>query len=745
MKTPIWIYDKEEALKLILNHNGDIPHTDSWHTEQLNGSNILEFTVPSNDPKVALIENDGRAVIRDQDGELVEFIIRQVHDINEGNGPEKRVMAEGGDYELIDEWMTGYVGDNVSLQTALQYVTQGTRLSVGSIDDFGTQSFTILPTTVKNAILQLLSIYSGGEVRYRVRSTGNNITERYIDVLKKRGQFSGKRFEMGKDIRTSEYTPDSTGIKTALYGYGASGENDGPRVTFEGIEWSIVNGDPADKPLGQAWIGDPDSLQKWGYDRGRRHRFGEYSGQEEDAGELLLNTWRELQKMNDIRRTYNFQVSVLQNIDGYSHEKVRLGDTVVAIDREVVPYIEVRASIIEYRKNLNDDDLDEVTLGQFRNALDTHGRVNDIGRVVDNKQGNWAKKETPEGAEEKAKNEAQTAIDFTQEKIDEAEAKIEEAKLEIAAAEGRIADAEIELGSLEDDLNSGNFKITEDTIITGTIGANQATILKGTFQEVTVIDANIQDATITGELVGVNGTFTGELVSVDGTFVGDLVGGRIYSDDVTFVGSNLYVTDTLYLGDPNGSGSRLLKFNNDSLIRSGYGIAGLHISSSDTSITDGNVYLGSGDYNVTVYSNLKIPNKNGLQFSSYGGGWYMQDLTWIRAYGGKNIYTPGTIKASTFDDTSSIEYKENIALYSDDAVNLIKNLPVYRYNYKKEYSPTNWRHRKTGFIIPEDKSEFPETLMGPSGDGVDIYAAISVLWRANQQLIKRLEMIENAG
>lgn len=600
LKTPIWIYDKEEALKLILNPDGDIPHTDSWHTEQLNGSNILEFTVPSDDPKVALIENDGRAVIKDQDGDLLEFIIRQVHDINEGNGPEKRILAEGGDYELIDEWMTGYVGNNVSLQTALQYATQGTRWTVGVIDDFGTQSFTIKPTTVKNAIIQLLNIY-GGEVRYRVKSTGNRITKRYIDILKKRGQFSGKRFEMGKDIRKSEYTPDSTGIKTALYGYGASGENDGPRVTFQDISWSKSNGDPADKPLGQTWIGDPDALQKWGYDRGRRHRFGEYSGQEEDAGELLLNTWKELQRLSDIRRTYDFQVDVLQNIDGYSHEKVRLGDTVVAIDREVIPHIEVEASIIEYRKSLNDDNLDEVIIGQFRNALDTHGRVNDIGGIIDDKQGNWDKKETPEGAEEKAKTEAQKAIDFAQEKVDEA-------ILEIEAAEGRITAAEIELGELEDDLANGRFKISENTILVGTIGAgqatflnatmqnstvtgtltaNNATILKGTFQEATIIDAYIQNATITGELVGVTGTFVGDIAT---------------EKDV-YIGNNLYLGHAL-------SGPKTIKISEYTSISGGYGVAALELNAIELFLNASDVtfgYVGSIDFGGATIKNFNVP------------------------------------------------------------------------------------------------------------------------------------------
>lgn len=36
---------------------------------------------------------------------------------------------------------------------------------------------------------------------------------------------------------------------------------------------------------------------------------------------------------------------------------------------------------------------------------------------------------------------------------------------------------------------------------------------------------------------------------------------------------------------------------------------------------------------------------NGIHWQKYGGGWYMTDKEWIRAWGGKGIYTSGTMKA----------------------------------------------------------------------------------------------------
>lgn len=44
----------------------------------------------------------------------------------------------------------------------------------------------------------------------------------------------------------------------------------------------------------------------------------------------------------------------------------------------------------------------------------------------------------------------------------------------------------------------------------------------------------------------------------------------------------------------------------------------------------------------------------GLYFPTHGGGWYMSDSTWIRAYNDKNVYTGGTIKANNALETRYI-------------------------------------------------------------------------------------------
>lgn len=42
---------------------------------------------------------------------------------------------------------------------------------------------------------------------------------------------------------------------------------------------------------------------------------------------------------------------------------------------------------------------------------------------------------------------------------------------------------------------------------------------------------------------------------------------------------------------------------------------------------------------------IRTYGATGWYSQTYGGGWYMTDTTWLRAYGDKNIYTPNTIQA----------------------------------------------------------------------------------------------------
>ena len=64
--------------------------------------------------------------------------------------------------------------------------------------------------------------------------------------------------------------------------------------------------------------------------------------------------------------------------------------------------------------------------------------------------------------------------------------------------------------------------------------------------------------------------------------------------------------------------------------------------------------LGGGTISGAVTANtyyapnwFRATGDSGFYFENHGGGWYMIDDTWIRAYNNKNIYTPGVIQCDS--------------------------------------------------------------------------------------------------
>src|SRR5699024_2435210 len=409
--------------------------------------------------------------------------------------------------------------------TALNAILGGTRWQTGNIDDLGTQSVDLRNMSVKEAIYELLNIFDG-ERRTRVEVDGNLITRRYIDIYRNRGDNTGKRFEVGKDILSTQRTLDSSGIKTALYGFGASGENDKPRLTFADVEWSISNGDPMDKPLGQTWIGDPIALQQYGYAQGTRHRFGSYDGQESDPAELLLNTYRELQKLTKLNETYDFNVIQLAELLDAEHEKVRIGDRTYSINNDIHPSVQVENSVIEYRQNLNDRKLSEVTLGDFRSAYDLSSRFNRVEKDVNDKQGNWDSKPDVDDVEDMVEDGnkwVQDALDDVQDEIDRATQELEDAMIDLddaMSAADTVFTNKIKSSHNYKGYFSGDVGITGQLHVAGEIYAGSGATFRGTINannlnldNANIRNANIRDANITGTLNGVDGNFVGTVLA----------------------------------------------------------------------------------------------------------------------------------------------------------------------------------------------------------------------------------------
>ena len=113
-----------------------------------------------------------------------------------------------------------------------------------------------------------------------------------------------------------------------------------------------------------------------------------------------------------------------------------------------------------------------------------------------------------------------------------------------------------------------------------------------------------------------------------------------------------------------------------------------------------------------------------------------------------NIYSNGTLV------TSDREKKSNIKKLSGSFLEKVKGSPVYRYRLKREdipYETENEKKTKRKLITEKSESvglmydEAPEEIRRESERGdktIDLYGMVSVLWKAVQELAKKVETMQ---
>lgn len=75
----------------------------------------------------------------------------------------------------------------------------------------------------------------------------------------------------------------------------------------------------------------------------------------------------------------------------------------------------------------------------------------------------------------------------------------------------------------------------------------------------------------------------------------------------------------------------------------------------------------------------------GLVFSNRGGGWFMSDSTWIRAFGDKSIYTPGRMKADEgFEGKATSAGRADSSVVSDRAARVENDYTSMRFHWSAQ-------------------------------------------------------------
>ena len=122
----------------------------------------------------------------------------------------------------------------------------------------------------------------------------------------------------------------------------------------------------------------------------------------------------------------------------------------------------------------------------------------------------------------------------------------------------------------------------------------------------------------------------------------------------------------------------------------------------------------------------------------YGGVVYLYNAyndteTRTIAINGEN----GNITCVSLTQTSKKESKKNFEKF-DNALDVVKNVDIYKYNL---YNEKDEDKKHIGFVIGDDFN-YRKEITSKDNDGADIYAMVSVLWRAVQEQQEQIEKMQ---
>lgn len=224
------------------------------------------------------------------------------------------------------------VGDNLTVRDVLQQAVAGTDWTISvNLPSYDNISMDVEYTSRIDIIREVIK-QTGGEVEFRVGMYDDNkVNVKRIYLHKDLSEFKGKRFALGSKLLEVTREEDISELNTALVGTGGSVKIDESNpdseevtLTFADVEWSIDNGDPVDKPLGQKYVEIPGATELYGYADGSPRVGVVNFSSETNAENVLIQTYNELLVTSRPKRQFKATVEAVG-------EDMELGETVAII------------------------------------------------------------------------------------------------------------------------------------------------------------------------------------------------------------------------------------------------------------------------------------------------------------------------------------------------------------------------------------------------------------------------------
>jgi len=326
----------------------------------LNGYSTMTFDIFNKDDRLDLLENEGFILIPGKTRNQHDmYRIKNIQE-SHGNKDYSTIFCEtAATSDLLGSRIrpVKYGIQNLSQIARSLLANTGWELDDYFNDELISIEYNEYPTAL-DAIQQLAATCSA-EIEFKIYFDGIDVVKKVVNFHEKRGDDNGVSFEYDFNLINVTREIDTSEMVTAIIGIGKEDKN-GTKITMANA--TATPKEPF-KIIGDMVV-DEDALDEWFFDD--RHREGIFSDSNAiSPNELYYNSLAELKKKNKPRITYTVDVLSLEEISGFSHLQVDIGDTVIVKDRTFRKEIFLNARVLEKESSVTDPDKDVVILGEY--------------------------------------------------------------------------------------------------------------------------------------------------------------------------------------------------------------------------------------------------------------------------------------------------------------------------------------------------------------------------------------------
>lgn len=342
---------------------------DAYHIDEVNGEDSVTLVLPSIAMQSGdeLIKGD-RILWLDEFSTWHEHIVNKIETFHLEGTLYYQVYAENSMVELMLDYKDERDSYGFKNAVALQRLLEGTRWSVGQVDDLGVGNVKYYHQSAYEGLVEIVEIW-GGEVSSTIAVGPGGVSARYINHRSQIGSDNGLLFEYGYDMDGITRIVDLDEVYTRIYCYGKGeevyNEETGSVGNGRRIDFAEING-------GKKYVEDSKAVLSWGHPDaygGIQHSVGVFVWEDcEDPAELLALGRAKLDEVKEPRVYYEATVVALADA-GFDFKNARAGDTVHILDERLEWRLEGR--VLKTVRYFSRNQATEFGMGNtVRNAAD---------------------------------------------------------------------------------------------------------------------------------------------------------------------------------------------------------------------------------------------------------------------------------------------------------------------------------------------------------------------------------------